>query len=89
MGFKDRDRDRDRDDKDMRPQKKRRKKVCVFCAEKTLPDYKKIDQMRRFVSERGKVLTMRSSGCCAKHQRAVAKEIKRARIIGLLPYVVE
>jgi small subunit ribosomal protein S18 len=87
MGFK--DRDRDRDDKDMRPQKKRRKKVCVFCAEKTLPDYKKIDQMRRFVSERGKVLTMRSSGCCAKHQRAIAKEIKRARIIGLLPYVVE
>jgi small subunit ribosomal protein S18 len=87
MGFK--DRDRDRDDKDMRPQKKRRKKVCVFCAEKTMPDYKKVDQMRRLVSERGKVLTMRSSGCCAKHQRAIAKEIKRARIIGLLPYVVE
>ncbi len=82
-------RERDREDKEGRPQRKRRKKICVFCAEKTIPDYKKIDQMRRFVSERGKILTMRSSGCCASHQRAVANEVKRARQIGLLPYTVE
>jgi small subunit ribosomal protein S18 len=54
-----------------------------------MPDYKKIDQMRRFVSERGKILTMRSSGCCARHQRAVATEVKKARQIGLLPYTVD
>jgi small subunit ribosomal protein S18 len=54
-----------------------------------MPDYKKLDLMRRFVSERGKILTMRSSGCCARHQRAIAKEVKRARQLGFLPYVVE
>lgn len=82
-------REREREDKENRPQRRKRKKPCVFCVDKTIPDYKKLDQMRRFVSERGKILTMRSSGCCAKHQRAVAKEIKKARQVGLLPYSVE
>lgn len=89
MGYKDRDRDRDRDDKELRPQRKRRKKVCIFCADKFLPDYKKVDLMRKFVSERGKILTMRSSGCCATHQRAIAKEVKKARQVGLLPFTVD
>lgn len=87
MGKKDRDSKKDKQEE--RPQRKRRKKVCIFCADKFMPDYKKIDLMRKFVSDRGKILTMRSSGCCAKHQRAVAKEVKRARQLGLLPYVVE
>ncbi len=54
-----------------------------------MPDYKKIDLMKRFVSSRGKILTMRSSGCCAKHQRAVAGEVKKARQLGFLPYTVD
>jgi len=83
------DRDNKRDNKEERPLRKRRKKVCIFCADKFIPDYKKIDLMKRFVSDRGKILTMRSSGCCAMHQRAVAKEIKRARQIGFLPYTVD
>ena len=83
---KKRDNKRDNDD---RPQRKRRKKVCIFCADKFMPDYKKIDLMRRFVSDRGKILTMRSSGCCARHQRAVAQEIKKARQLGFLPYTVD
>jgi small subunit ribosomal protein S18 len=87
--LRNRDRDRDRDEKDQRPQRKRRKKPCIFCIEKTMPDYKKIDQMRKFVSDRGKILGLRSSGCCATHQRAVAMEIKKARQIGLLPYTVD
>ena len=87
MGKK--DRDNKRDNKEERPLRKRRKKVCIFCADKFIPDYKKIDLMKRFVSDRGKILTMRSSGCCAMHQRAVAKEIKRARQIGFLPYTVD
>jgi len=88
---KDRDKKRDnkRDNKEERPLRKRRKKVCIFCADKFMPDYKKIDLMKRFVSDRGKILTMRSSGCCASHQRAIAKEIKRARQIGFLPYTVD
>ena len=84
-----RDRDRDREDKESKPQRRKRKKPCLFCVEKSMPDYKKLDLMRKFVSERGKILTMRSSGCCAKHQRAVAKEVKKARHIGLLPYTVD
>jgi small subunit ribosomal protein S18 len=83
------ERDSKRDNKEERPQRKRRKKVCIFCADKFMPDYKKLDLMRRFVSERGKILTMRSSGCCARHQRAIAKEIKRARQLGFLPFVVD
>jgi len=54
-----------------------------------MPDYKKIDLMKRFISDRGKILTMRSSGCCASHQRAIAKEIKRARQLGFLPYTMD
>ena len=87
MGKK--DRDNKRDNKEERPLRKRRKKVCIFCADKFMPDYKKIDLMKRFVNDRGKILTMRSSGCCASHQRAVAKEIKRARHLGFLPFTVE
>ena len=82
-------RDREKEDKEARPQRKRRKKVCVFCADKNLPNYRNLDQMRRFVSERGKILTKRSSGCCSKHQRAIACEIKKARHLGLLPFTVE
>jgi small subunit ribosomal protein S18 len=82
-------REKERDDKEARPFRKRKKKVCIFCADKILPEYKKIEFMRKFVSDRGKIMTMRGTGCCAKHQRLVATEIKKARQIGMLPYTVD
>lgn len=64
-----------------------RKRVCRFCSQKIKVDYKDPDSLRRFISERGKILPRRVTGTCAKHQRLVAKEIKRARALALLPYV--
>jgi len=73
-----------------RPFKKRKKRPCLFCVEKgIIADYKNLDLIRKFISDRGKIMTRRSSGCCAKHQRAIAVEIKRARHLGLVPYTVE
>ena len=65
-----------------------RRKVCVFCSEK-IPyiDYKDSNRLRKFISERGKILPRRISGTCAKHQREVTTAIKRARQVALLPYV--
>jgi small subunit ribosomal protein S18 len=66
-----------------------KKKVCRFCTQKLKIDYKDADVLRRFITERGKILPRRITGTCAKHQRAVAEAIKRARIIALLPFVAE
>ena len=66
-----------------------RKKVCRFCANKSKIDYKDADGLRRFTTERGKILPRRITGTCAKHQRRLALEIKRARAICLLPFVTE
>ncbi len=67
-----------------------RRKVCSFCAEKaTFIDYKEVNRLRRFVTERGKILPRRVSGNCARHQRALAVAIKRARELALLPYTGE
>ena len=70
---------------------RRRKKVCIFCAEKeyTGVDYKDVNKLKKFVSERGKILPRRISGNCAKHQRALTVAVKRARQLALLPYAVE
>ncbi len=65
-----------------------RKKVCRFCTQKTRIDYKDSDGLRRYTTERGKILPRRITGTCAKHQRRLALEIKRARALALLPYVV-
>lgn len=81
-----------RDFKDSRPRMMRRtrKKVCAFCTEKTDDiDYKNYQRLRRFVSDRGKILPRRQSGNCAKHQRAVAEAVKRARFMALLPYTTD
>lgn len=68
--------------------RRQRKKVCVFCSEKvTEIDYKDIARLKKFISERGKILPRRISGNCAKHQRQLTREIKRARHIALLPYI--
>jgi small subunit ribosomal protein S18 len=70
--------------------RRRRKKVCAFCQDKsTTIDYKDINKLRRYVSERGKILPRRITGTCAKHQRALTVAIKRARHIALLAYTVE
>lgn len=61
-------------------------KVCPFCADKSVIDYKNITQLKRFVSERGKIEPRRRTGVCAKHQRGLALAIKRARFLALLPY---
>ncbi len=69
---------------------RRRKKVCVFCADKSSEiDYKDVTKLKRYISERGKILPRRITGNCAKHQRALTVAIKRARHIALIPYVVE
>ena len=66
-----------------------KKKVCKFCIQKLKIDYKDADTLRRFITERGKILPRRITGTCAKHQRALALAIKRARIIALLPFVAD
>ncbi|MGC4001210.1 MAG: 30S ribosomal protein S18 [Anaeromyxobacter sp.] len=66
-----------------------RRKVCRFCADKTLKvDYKDQGQMKYFLTERGKIIPRRISGNCAKHQREVATAIKRGRMLAILPYTV-
>ena len=73
-----------------RPMMRRRKKVCIFCADKVeFIDYKDSAKLRKFISERGKILPRRISGTCAKHQRDVNTAIKRARQVALLPYICD
>jgi len=66
-----------------------KKKICKFCIQKLKIDYKDADTLRRFITERGKILPRRITGTCAKHQRSLAVAIKRARIIALLPFVAD
>jgi small subunit ribosomal protein S18 len=68
----------------------RRRRVCIMCAEhmKTV-DYKNVSLLRRFVSDRARIETRRRTSACAKHQRAIARAIKRARHLALLPYTAE
>lgn len=67
-----------------------RKKVCSFCVDKVENiDYKDVPKLRRYTTERGKILPRRISGNCAKHQRQVTVAIKRARNIALLPFTAE
>ena len=77
---------------------RRRKKVCVFCGKDNVIDYKdtaklkkdrKSTRLKKYVSERGKILPRRITGTCAKHQRALTVAIKRARHVALMPYVAE
>ncbi len=64
-----------------------RRKVCRFCADKTLKvDYKDVRTLQSFITEGGKIVPSRTSGNCAKHQRQLAVAIKRARVLALLPF---
>jgi small subunit ribosomal protein S18 len=70
--------------------KRTRKKVCAFCVDKVSEiDYKDVAKLRRYLSERGKIVPRRVTGTCARHQRQLTTAIKRARHIALLPYVSE
>ena len=68
---------------------RRRKKVCVFCGKDNVIDYKDTAKLKRYVSERGKILPRRITGNCARHQRALTVAIKRARHVALMPQTCE
>ena len=93
---RERDRDRDHDDGDDRGMRSMKggkvfykKKICKFCSQKLKINYKEPDVLRRYITERGKILPRRITGTCAKHQRALSLAIKQARIIALLPFVAQ
>lgn len=68
----------------------RRRKVCAFCLEKTKTiDYKDVNMLRRYLTERSKIRSRRKTGTCAKHQRRLAIAVKRARHLALLPFTAE
>ena len=72
------------------PKMRKRRKVCQFCVDKaTYIDYKDVAKLRRYVSERSKILPRRTTGVCAMHQRQLTEAIKRARQIALMPYVTD
>ena len=73
-----------------RNRSRKRRKVCTFCVDKVEHiDYKDAAKLRRFLSERSKILPRRMTGVCAAHQRQLTEAIKRARHIALLPYITE
>ena len=79
-------------DDDFNPKfRKQRKKVCAFCSDKEHDyiDYKDVAKLKRYMSERGKILPRRITGTCAKHQRALTVAIKRARHVSLMPYTLD
>ncbi len=70
--------------------RKPKKKICSYCVDKVDSiDYKQYEKLKRFITERGKVLPRRISGNCARHQRQLTRAIKRARIMALLPFTSE
>jgi len=78
------------DEKVLKPKfKKSKKKVCLFCQEKKAIDYKDVATLKKFITEKGKILPRRQTGVCAKHQRELTIAIKRARQMALIPYVGE
>lgn len=80
----------DSDDKNKRLRRPAKKKVCSFCVEKAKDvDYKDVVKLKRFITEKGKIVPRRTSGVCADHQRELCTAIKRARIMALLPFKAE
>ena len=79
-----------RNDRPAPQARKGRRKVCAFCADKVEHiDYKDVNRLRKFTTERGKIMPRRMSGVCAKHQRELAVAIKRSRQVALMPYVAD
>ena len=88
MADKKHNNNRRNNDDDYNPRfRKMRKKVCPLCANKDLVlDYKNAEQLRKFINDKGKILPRRATGTCAEHQRVVAREVKRARMMAVLPF---
>ena len=77
-------------EKTAHPVKRARKKGCQFCADRSeFIDYKDIAKLKKFMTERAKILPRRVTGCCAYHQRELTTAIKRARQLALIPYVAD
>ena len=77
-------------DTQFRKRRKRRPKVCHYCVDKLdHVDYKETEKLRRYITERGKIMPRRVTGACAKHQRQLTRAIKRARYLALLPFASE
>ena len=77
-------------ERENRPHTRKRRKVCQFCVDKCQDiDYKDTARLKRYISERSKILPRRTTGVCAQHQRRLMVAIKRARQIALLPYVTD
>ena len=75
---------------DNRRRRRTRRRICIFCADKTKKiDYKDVQQLKKYVTDRGKILPRRISGNCAIHQRELTRAIKRSRHIALLPYTID
>ena len=82
--------ERNKKAKSDKPYRRPRKKECRFCVDRVDEiDYKDIEKLKKYVSDRGKILPRRVTGNCAKHQRKVTEAIQRARHIALLPYIVK
>lgn len=80
----------ERPERPMNRDRRPRRKVCAFCADKIeMIDYKDTPRLRRYLSERGKIVPRRVTGTCARHQRQLTTAIKRARHLALLPYVTD
>lgn len=80
----------ERPERPMNRDRRPRRKVCAFCAGKIeMIDYKDTQRLRRYLSERGKIVPRRVTGTCARHQRQLTTAIKRARHLALLPYVTD
>lgn len=75
-----------RKEKEEKPWKKQKRKVCIFCKDRLVADYKDTAILRKFLSDRGKLRARRVSGNCQRHQRDVATAVKNAREMALLPY---
>ena len=78
------------DEKSKKVRRAPKKKVCLFCTEKNaVIDYKDVNRLKKFITEKGKIIPRRASGVCAEHQRDLSVAIKRARYMAPLPYVGE
>ena len=83
-------RENNRDQRRGGKMRRARKKVCIFCVDKAESiDYKDVPKLKKYITERGKILPRRISGTCAKHQRQLTDAIKRSRNIALLPFTTE
>ena len=80
----------ERPERPMNRNRRSRKRVCAFCVDKIAEiDYKDVPRLRRFLSERGKIIPRRVTGTCARHQRQLTTAIKRARCVALMPFTCE